>query len=450
MKRKIINALLLSALTSLTSCQSETSVSLCKFTFADMDEDVLPISGWIAPSSVTECNTLEQYKILKESGLNTIYAHYETYGDKRASYNIDGKVYDGTEEIYKALSYAEEVGVKYFVRDAQLFALEGEAFNEAFKSRNYTAYSSFAGFHYMDEPQTQEQFDNIASAYKKFKQYVPSKYAFYVNLNPMSLYTGQGKTIYDYQDYIIAYANTVNPRFLSYDHYAPKNDFPYVKSDYFANLSIFSETANELGLPFWAFALASAHYFPYGGWYYRTPTEADIYWQVNTVLAYGAKALQYFCYQTPVGTEPNEVYIGRGGSIVNEKGEKSEIFPYIQKINKFVAFIDHILMNSTKIGLVAYEESPACYLYEDYYESYKDIKKLETENDVFISIFKYKNKYAYYVVNNSLVNDANFTIKFKNPINYKIYTMDLTTDTYKSKSFTSQLKPGEGLLIEKL
>ncbi len=47
--------------------------------------------------------------------------------------------------------------------------------------------------------------------------------------------------------------------------------------------------AQEANIPFWTFVQTCS--FNSGR---RIPTEADILWQVNTALAYGAKGIQYF------------------------------------------------------------------------------------------------------------------------------------------------------------
>jgi len=311
-----------------TSCGKYKPVEVYKFIYSDMDENVMPISGWVAPSARAGLNTLDQYKILKESGLNSIYGLYESFGTT-SNVVIDSKnvTINNSDEVYKALDYASQVGVKYFVRDPYLWNKDGEDFKKEFESRGYTSYSGFGGFMYTDEPKTQEQFDSIKVAYDKFRKYVPDKYAFYVNLNPMEIFTYNNGTVSDYIDYLDAYTSTVKPRFLSYDYYCPYGEFPSIKKPYFKQLYAFSNFASENKLPFWAFALASGHEFSSGG-FYRGPTEVDIYFQVNTILAYGAKAVQYFCYSTPLGeTETStEHYIGKGGSVVNEKGEKTEIF----------------------------------------------------------------------------------------------------------------------------
>ena len=425
-------------------------VKLLKYIFANMDEDVMPISGWVAPTSLVNLNTLEQYQILKESGLNCIYDLYEQYGVTLTRKDDQGvpHSYPAKDEIYKALDYASQVGIKYFVRDATLWNNQGEAFKNAFENREYTKYSGFGGFLYTDEPKTHEDFLRIASAREKFTQYVGDKYAFYVNLNPMQYFTSNGGDINDYRDYIKDYINTVKPTFLSYDHYALLGDSPFMKKDYFKNLSVVAEEAEAHDLSFWAFALASGLRFK-NGTFYRSPNEEEIYWQVNTILAYGAKAVQYFCYQTPVGETPesNEFYIGQGGSIVNEKGEKTEIFPYIQKMNKYIAFIDHILMNSTKVGILAKELNPAVFLFESALNSCREVTSLESENNVICSVFDYKGKTALYIVNTSIISDSSFKVNFDKKHSFNTYSMDLEKTSLESTCYESSLKPGRAVLL---
>lgn len=452
MKKLFLFSLFGVSVLSLTSC-GEHPLDVYKFNYADMDEDVMPISGWVAPASVGGFNTLEQYKILKESGLNSIYGHYEQYGIPAVGVDAQGnpKTYNGTDEIYKALEYAQEVGVKYFVRDGNLFKKDGQDFKNEFEARNYTKYSSFAGFHYTDEPKTHERFVEISTSYQKFRNYIDDKYAFYVNLNPMDFFTYNHGTVDDYKAHVNDYLDTVNPRFISYDMYCPFGEFPSVKSHYFKQLEIISTIANERHLPFWAFALATGHSFLNGG-AYRAPREEDIYFQVNTILAYGAKAVQYFCYQTPLFTDEtsSENYHNQGGSIINEKGEKSEIFPYIQKMNQYIAFVDHLLMNSTKIGVMAVENNPACYLSEEILPSIREATSVTADNNILVSAFDYKGKTLYYCVNTSLLYDSNFTLEFDKKIKFNVYSMDLNIKKEKAASYSDYLKPGRAVILETL
>ncbi len=453
MKKLFVLSLSCISVLALASCGEHQNIDVYKFSYGDMDKDVMPISGWIAPASIGGFNTLEQYQILKESGLNSIYGHYEQFGVTANGVDKEGnpKAYKGSEEIYKALGYAQEVGIKYFVRDPKLFNTPEANFKQEYESREYTKYSSFAGFHYTDEPKTHEQFVSIANSYKNFRKYVEDDYAFYVNLNPIEYFTNNHGTAEDYIEHVNDYIDTVNPRFISYDMYCPYGDFPNVKRNYFQQLEIISKIAQERHLPFWAFALATGHSFLNGG-AYRAPREEDIYFQVNTILAYGAKAVQYFCYQTPLFTDETqqENYHNQGGSIVNEQGEKSEIFPYVKNMNAYVAFVDHLLMNATKIGIMAVEDYPACFLSEETVSSIRDVSSISSDANILVSTFDYKGKTLYYCVNHSLTYTSNFTLNFNKTIEYNVYPMDLNLRKEKTASYSDTLLPGRAVILETL
>ena len=282
-----------------------------------------------------------------------------------------------------------------------------------------------------------------------FKKYVPQDYAFYVNQLPMEYYINNHGSAKDYKAHLKAYVDTVNPRFLSYDFYAPLGRFPSIKHLYYQQLTIFSDFASDRKLPFWAFALSSGHEF-LNGTYYREPTEADIYWQVNTVLAYGAKGLQYFCYQTPAPADRGgqEFYVGKGGSIVNEKGEKTAIFDYVKNMNAYEAFVDHMLMDATKIGVMHHQDVPACYVIEESLESIREAKSLESNDNILVSVFDYKGKTLYYCVNNSVTLDAIFTLTFNKKQNVNIYPMSLQMKTDSISAYSDTLEPGKAVILE--
>ena len=111
------------------------------YSFPHISKDEMPIGAWVAPWRVGEKNfqTIEQYRTIKEAGLNTIYGLYESYGLN-------------TPYVFDALSLAEQAGIGYLVRDGSLGAYSEDI--DEFKSHmdQYTAYSSFAGILAVDEP----------------------------------------------------------------------------------------------------------------------------------------------------------------------------------------------------------------------------------------------------------------------------------------------------------
>jgi hypothetical protein len=65
------------------------------------------------------------------------------------------------------------------------------------------------------------------------------------------------------------------------------------RSDFYANLEVCSTKAREAGIPFWAFALTTAHLS------YPVPTMGQLRYQVYSNLAYGAQGIEYYTYWKP-------------------------------------------------------------------------------------------------------------------------------------------------------
>ena len=57
---------------------------------------------------------------------------------------------------------------------------------------------------------------------------------------------------------------------------------------FFADLNFFKGVADRTGLAYWTSLLSVGH------WMYRTPSEADIRWQLSVSFAHGAKGIQWF------------------------------------------------------------------------------------------------------------------------------------------------------------
>ena len=73
------------------------------------------IGGWVSPKPAqsvddTDFCTLEQYKLMKESGVRAAYAIFE-----RSAIEIDGK--NANE---RALAHAEKAGVDFYVWDTKI------------------------------------------------------------------------------------------------------------------------------------------------------------------------------------------------------------------------------------------------------------------------------------------------------------------------------------------
>lgn len=402
-----------------------------KFTYEILGNDVMPLGAWCAPTG--NYNTYAQYRLLKESGLNSVYGLYETMSGNSS-------------EVFKALEHAYENDIVYLVRDSSIAAHAEDEEDFVNYMNQFMEYSSYGGTLIADEPGV-KMFNNYTTARKLFRKYY-SKKAFYINLFPTyaSMEQLENGTIggtntmnLTYEQYLDNYLKTVQPQFLSYDYYGQNNAFPNVASGYFEQLYISSIYANKYKIPFWPFIQACQ----FGG-KSRVPTEIDIYWQVNVSLAYGAKGIQYFCYFQP--TEMSSQ--GYEGSYIDKNGQKTVIYDYCQNINKQIGRMDEVLMNSTLLNQMVYgSSSPAPINQDNIVTSFREVSKITTNNDLLVGCFDYEGKTVLYAVNNSLTNNCSANISFNKNVEASLYYM-FEDKYFSGKDLTINLTSGQGVLIE--
>jgi hypothetical protein len=286
-----------------------TAVSTCKpstqatnggknliYSTMPLGSNVMPIGAWVAPPPANALPKLnnpdyinkDTYRDIKESGINIIYALYESFPDRRV-------------DIMRALDAAKANGIKYLVRDSNIMGGIDEIEMLESAVELYKNHTAFAGHNIQDEP-GMNTFENYKYLHENYKKVLPDK-LFYINLLPTystaaqrergASASGSGKA--NYNDYLNSYLKNVNPKVISYDYYPLSGSFPKLDSGYYENMSIIRKRSMEKGIPFWVFIQSCS--FGSGT---RTPTEPEIQWQVNTALAYGAKGIQYFTYWTPL------------------------------------------------------------------------------------------------------------------------------------------------------
>lgn len=155
-------------------------------------------------------------------------------------------------------------------------------------ARDYRDHTGLAGYFVFDEP-IASQFEGVAAVVDAIRAVDPDHLA-YVNLLPDYIPPDAlGAASYD--DYVEQFIDTARPRLLSYDYYP----FGHTKdrSTFFKNLAVMRAAALRHDLPFMLIVLA----MPHGP--YRDPSEAELAWQANHALAYGARGISYFTYWTP-------------------------------------------------------------------------------------------------------------------------------------------------------
>lgn len=145
------------------------------------------------------------------------------------------------------------------------------------------------GYYLRDEPKA-ALFPGLAKWSAAFREAAP-KAKPYINLFPNVANMDQ-LGVASYAEYVESFVRTVQPAFISYDHYALMDDGS-LKDGYFQNLEVVRAAALRHNLPFWNIVLSNSHF------HYAEPTQGGLNFQMYTTLAYGARGISYFTYFAP-------------------------------------------------------------------------------------------------------------------------------------------------------
>jgi hypothetical protein len=404
--------------------------------FAPLGENVMPISGWVSPppanalGSNPDFITDEHYQRIKEAGFNVIHGLYE-----RMDFNPSA--------VLQALDAAYANGLKYMVSDVAIRSSAGDPVQMMNTMKRYMDHPAYIGNTVIDEPSA-AQFDDLGAARQTFELLAPDKY-FYINLLPTYASVNQlfidksdpgggMPTMAQYEQYLDEYISKVNPKFLSYDYYPLEGTFPALKSGYFENMSVIREKAARHGIPFWTF-IQTASWGPN----IRVPVKAEIWWQVNTSLAYGAKGIQYFTYWEPLEPEFD-------GGLVSRTGQVTPIYDDVRQMNLHIAAIDHVLMNAESLGVLVFGASPVPVPAADQVASCGELDSLSGDVPLLAGCFDYNGSTALYVVNNSIQQSGTATLRFSEQVEAAAYQMSVRS-VLTAEEFTFRLEAGEGVLV---
>lgn len=193
------------------------------------------------------------------------------------------------------------------------------------------------GYMIRDEPEVAD-FPGLAQKAEAVRTAHPGKLG-YINLFPNYASAAQlGAESYD--DHVRQFMELVKPGVLSMDHYPQFKPDVDGRDGYCENLAVMRKYALMHDVPFWNFF----NTMPYGP--HTDPTEAQLRWQINASIAYGAKGVLYFCYWTPPGGE-----FPKGGAIIHRDGRKSRHYYEAQRINKALRNLGTTLMKLTSTGV---------------------------------------------------------------------------------------------------
>lgn len=143
----------------------------------------------------------------------------------------------------------------------------------------------------------------------------------------------------DYPTYLARYMAEIQPPVLSFDHY-PLLAGRAITRDYFHNWSLIRRHSLRTGVPSWVF-IQSVDFDGrnVGLAPRRRPSRADLLWQINVSLAYGAKGVQYFTYWTPENGAA-----GFGQALISKSGTRTPLYGHAQSVNSYLRSMGKALL----------------------------------------------------------------------------------------------------------
>lgn len=209
--------------------------------------------------------------------------------------------------------------------------------NRGGDSKNWPKDETVIGYGLLDEPKT-SQFLELRDRATALRESHPGTIPF-VNLFPNYASSAQlGAATYD--GYVAEFIRIYQPEVLCMDNYPIFKPGKDTRQTYIDNLDIFRKHSLAANIPFWNFY----NFMPYGP--HTDPTEAQLRWQVNASLVYGAKGLLSFCYFTPAGDE-----FPKGGAIIARDGAQTHHYQHAKRLNQTLHAFGRVLIDCTSIDV---------------------------------------------------------------------------------------------------
>ena len=373
------------------------------------------LSAFWAPYDISE----EGLKTYKEAGFNTLAMINHSLGN-----TSEEQFYLGSKRTMEALENCKKVGLKAILNynDWKAEQCEGEGYNGETPFSTYDLYGEYkdiiSGIHICDEPKAHHiPIYGNQKLIDDFKKVYPDK-DYIINLLPLSA----GTTTWGYTDYeemLTVYEENFMTKFdnpmISVDVYPFHTEVPDTDLYLATNYKMIAETAKKYNAKKTFILQAST-----GREFEENLSEADMRWEVNAALAFGADALQYYCYSVPKWIEQDgTVSYMYNHCIMNQDDTPSDVYYYIQKIHKEIQSYASVILSydwSESIATSGTEGSAfrlGAFVYDDTYteprkfENAKHYVSATATQDLLISRFD-SNEYgeAYMFVNFADRNNA--------------------------------------------
>jgi hypothetical protein len=326
--------------------------------------------------------------------------------------------------------YAKKYGLSVILEDHRIGAdipkEEAEAASREFLAP-YKDDPTVYGVCLRDEPNMKD-FPNLGKWVKAVLDADPDKLP-YINLFPNCVSVDQLGTP-DYLEYVDKFVEICRPKFLSYDCYSLYEHRGLDINRFYSNLEIMRTKGIEHNLPFWHIILGNSHF------YYLEPTQASIYVQGYSSLAYGVRGISYFTYYSPISGNYR-----LGG--IDQFGNRTSTWEYVRMMNLQIHMLAPVYLTLKSINVFHHPDVPAVC------RSIRHSMLLDEVHgkDLLVGEFEGPGGTPYaMVVNKSLTESTTLGITFK-----KKGTVRLTCAyTGKDMDFSGEhcwLAPGQGMLL---
>ncbi len=240
--------------------------------------------------------TVEEYKVYRDANLSIVIAPVSSERNA-AKVGLETLIgHWGEDDRYLKLHYHPEKLVQ--------FVEYGKA------------HKSVTGYLLSDEAKSKEEFVKLGDAFK----YIYENDTRNLPINTLMSYPfsiGGG-----FEKYIETYMRIVKPAVLLTTGYVLYKDGVTNENRFYAINEVLREKALEGDIGHMGFVLVTKH-GPY-----RQASESDLYWQVNSLLAYGAKGIWYYNYRI----KPSGSY--SDGLVRDKDDTPTEDYYYVRGINK--------------------------------------------------------------------------------------------------------------------
>ena len=336
----------------------------------------------------------------------------------------------------KAMELARQVGIRVLPWDDRIAPMimspDAPMDTTAIEAviRDYKDNSALAGYIIRDEPNA-EMFSQLARVCRLFRRRDPNHEPL-INLFPSYASTTQ-LGAKDFRTYVHDFISTVKPGIVSYDHYPLRGEHG-VATDWYGDLEIVREETRNAGIPFMIFIQSEGI-----GTSLRVPTRAEVFWQANTALAYGARGIGWFCYWTPASeTEKHH------DAMIDINGNRTPLYDYVREEDRFLHQAGQALIGWDNTYVARYRDGKL------FKGTSPVINPVGASLDLVIGTFTQGEKRRVVITNNSFEKSMQFSFTLAAGLHTAkvVASLDAKLQNEQSAASSWMLKPGGCLVLE--